>query len=63
MTIKQVWMAECDICGRTEPARAVSGRYNETDYMLPLNWGLMYNRKMCACPECTRALDERKRMS
>ena len=57
MTIKQVWMAECDICGRTEPARAVSGRYNETDYIL------MYNRKMCACPECTRALDERKRMS
>ena len=28
--IRQVWIAECDLCGHTEKAKTKPGRYNET---------------------------------
>ena len=36
--LKQIWIAECDLCGKIERAKAVSGQYNETDYTLPDGW-------------------------
>ena len=55
--IKQITVAECDICGRTEKAKQVSGQYNETDYKLPEGWMVSEaNRKFCICPECWKKL-------
>ncbi len=53
--LKQITIAECDLCGKTEPAKAVSGRYNETDYTLPDGWGYAHNKDFVLCPECLSA--------
>ncbi len=50
--IRQIWIAECDLCGHREDAKAVSGRYNETDYTLPNGWGYGHNKDFTLCPEC-----------
>ncbi len=50
--IRQIWIAECDLCGHTEKAKAKSGRYNETDYTLPDGWGYGHNKDFTLCPEC-----------
>lgn len=50
--IRQVWIAECDLCGHTEKAKAKSGRCNETDYTLPDGWGYGHNKDFTLCPEC-----------
>ena len=50
--IRQIWIAECDLCGHTEKAKAKSGRYNETDYTLPDGWGYGHNKDFTLCHEC-----------
>ena len=50
--IRQIWVAECDLCGRMEVAKAKSGRYNENDYTLPDGWGYGHNKNFTLCPEC-----------
>ncbi len=50
--IRQIWIAECDLCGRMEAAKAKSGRYNENDYTLPDGWGYGHNKNFTLCPEC-----------
>ena len=55
MTIKQIWIAECDMCGKTERAHPKPGRYNETDYEPPLGWGHGANKDFIICPECRAA--------
>ena len=50
--IRQIWIAECDLCGHREDAKAVSGRYNETNYTLPDGWGYGYNKNFTLCHEC-----------
>lgn len=51
--IKQITVAECDICGTTQAAKPVQGQYNETDYKLPPGWMMSEaNRQFCICPRC-----------
>lgn len=51
--IKQITVAECDICGVTEKAKPVAGQYNDTDYKLPEGWMTSEaNRQFCICPRC-----------
>lgn len=57
--IKQIWIAQCDLCGKTEPARMVSGRYNETEPTLPIGWERAYNKKVHFCPECAKLVDKK----
>lgn len=49
----QITIAECDLCGKTEPAKALSGRYNDIDYTLPDGWSKGHNNSFILCPECT----------
>ena len=50
--IKQIIVAECDICGVTQKAKPVTFR-NETDFELPDGWMKSEaNRQFCICPEC-----------
>ena len=42
--IKQVWVAQCDLCGKMENARVVPGRYNEQQATLPIGWSNGYNK-------------------
>lgn len=50
--LKQIWIAECDLCGATERAKSVLSPYNETVYELPAGWGRGHNKNFCICPEC-----------
>ena len=50
--LKQITIAECDLCGRTEKAKAVSGRYNDREYTLPDGWSRAHNKNFILCPEC-----------
>lgn len=55
--IKQITVAECDICGVTEKAKPVAGQYNETDYKLPPGWMQSEaNGDFCICHECLKKL-------
>lgn len=59
--IKQITVAECDICGRTDKAKTRYGQYNETDYVLPDGWVKSpVNGKVCLCPMCWKAVQARK---
>lgn len=58
--IRQIWIAECDLCGHTEKAKAKSGRYNETDYTLPDGWCHGHNQNFLVCPECLARLSGRE---
>lgn len=53
--LKQITIAECDLCGRTEKAKAVSGRYNDREYTLPDGWSRAHNKEFILCPECQTA--------
>ena len=52
--LKQIWIAECDLCGASEPAQAKIGRYNDTDYELPVGWKQGHNKDFCVCPDCAQ---------
>ena len=52
MSLKQRWIAQCDLCGKTENARITSGQYNEDKHTLPIGWGYGYNENMHLCPDC-----------
>lgn len=54
--IKQITVAECDVCGKTEKAKEVSGRYNETEYVIPEGWKQGRNDKVSICPRCAAKL-------
>lgn len=58
--IKSIWIAECDMCGRTEPAKEITGRYNETKYDLPDGWSRAHNEKFILCPDCQMDRKPRK---
>ncbi len=57
--LKQIWIAECDLCGKTEKAKAKDGRYNETVYGLPDGWGYGHNKNFIVCPECLAIVDRK----
>lgn len=52
--IRQVWIVECDLCGRTEEAKCAFKRQlgNATDYTLPDGWGYGHNKDFTLCPDC-----------
>lgn len=49
--LRQVWIAECDWCGKTEYAQHTNGRY-EPEYVLPVGWAKGASKNFCVCPEC-----------
>ena len=56
MSIKQVWICECDLCGKTEKIKLTSGRYNGTEYTLPDGWSNGYNENFHLCPNCAKVV-------
>lgn len=53
--LKQIWIAECDLCGRTEECNEGKGFYNDsfhTNYTLPDGWCHGHNKDFLVCPEC-----------
>ncbi|MBQ8697390.1 MAG: hypothetical protein IJ521_00100 [Schwartzia sp.] len=56
--IKQVWVAQCDLCGKIENAKLVAGRYNETAPTLPEGWICGYNKDFHCCPECAKQIEK-----
>ena len=59
--IKQITVAECDICGYTEKAKPETFR-NETNYKLPDGWMVSEaNRQFCICPRCWAKLTKEDR--
>ena len=55
--IKQIIVAECDICGSTQKAKAMSDYRNGTDYTLPTGWmQSAANSNFCICPRCWEKL-------
>lgn len=56
--IKQIWIAECDVCGKTAKARVGSGQYNEEVHNLPPDWHRGHNKDFCLCPDCYKRLKE-----
>ncbi len=56
--IKTITVAQCDICGKTEPAKAVNGQYNETEYTIPNGWKTSEtNKEFCICYGCKMKLE------
>ena len=60
MTLKQIWVAQCDLCGRLEHAKNVPGRYNNTDYIVPDGWDRGQNKDFVLCPECLSVIRRNK---
>ena len=57
--IKTLTVAECDVCGKTEPAKLVFGRYNENEYTLPEGWRRSEtHRDFCICDGCIKRLEK-----
>ena len=55
--IKQITVAECDICGFVQQAKERNGQYNETDYTIPDGWVHgKGNPNICICPDCNKTL-------
>ncbi|MBR3623056.1 MAG: hypothetical protein IKN43_06895 [Selenomonadaceae bacterium] len=54
MSLKQLWIAQCDLCGKIENARINTGQYNEVERTLPVGWGYVHNKNMHLCPECAK---------
>ena len=54
--IKQIWIAQCDLCGKMENARITMGQYNEDTYTLPIGWSEGYNKDVHLCPECSKRI-------
>ncbi len=53
--LKQITIAECDLCGKTEKAKRALGEYYESGYTLPDGWSKGHNNNFILCPECTSA--------
>lgn len=54
--IKQIWVAQCDVCGKIENAKITMGRYNEEGHTLPDGWGYGYTKDIHLCPECSKRI-------
>ena len=55
--IKQIVVAECDICGVMQKAKLGRGQYNEDSYVLPDGWMRSEaNSDFCICSECWKKL-------
>lgn len=55
--IKELTVAECDVCGMTVRAKEEPGQYNETGYTLPDGWQWSpVNKGVCICRLCLEKL-------
>lgn len=60
--IKQITVAECDICGATEKAKMGTAQYNETIYEPPKGWIRSgTNNMFLICPKCWEKLGGEKK--
>lgn len=57
--IKQMWIAECDLCGHREKAKAEWSDYNDIKHELPDGWSRAYNDNFIICPECLAKIERR----
>lgn len=56
--IKLIHVAECDICGVTQPAIAKGTQWDEY-YEVPKGWQWSKtNSQFCICPECSKKLSK-----
>ena len=56
--IETITVAQCDVCGKTEPAKAITGQHNETCYTIPDGWvKSMTSENFCICLECKKKLE------
>ena len=55
--IKNLTVAECDVCGKMIRAKEVPGQYDATDYTLPDGWQWSpVNKDVCICRLCLEKL-------
>ena len=54
--IKQIWVAQCDVCGKIENAKITLSQYNEEGYTLPDRWGYGRTKDIHLCPECCKRM-------
>lgn len=59
MGVKQIMVAQCDICGAMEPAKAERAEYNGTRYTIPDDWQFGTNEGVTICPKCAELLSMR----
>ena len=50
--IKQVWIVQCDLCGKIERAKEHFSARNENFAEIPDGWGNGYNKDCHLCPDC-----------
>ena len=60
--LKQVWICECDICGKNARATMKLERDNNSEPSMPDGWCYAYNPKIHICPECAKTLLESNRL-
>lgn len=52
--IKQVYIAECDVCGAVEKAQ-LGDYWNDENVILPKGWEKSStNNDFCICPKCLK---------
>ena len=56
MSLKQLWIAQCDLCGKIKNLRITTGQYNEVECTLPTDWRYGRNKNMHLCPECAKRI-------
>ena len=55
--LKQIYVAQCDLCGKIESAKQTFFR-NEYEYSLPDGWSKSaVNANVCLCPACKMKFD------
>lgn len=54
--IKNITVAQCDICGKTVPAKRINGQYNDVEYTIPDGWHPGTNPGVHLCEVCSAAL-------
>lgn len=55
--LKMIPACICDLCGKTERARTLPGRYNEHTLIIPEGWMVSeVNKEVHICPECIKKL-------
>lgn len=49
---KQIWVVQCDTCGKTGNALLLSDRYNSIEIRLPNGWSFGFHKDVHLCPDC-----------
>ncbi len=46
------WKAHCDLCGRFERTKVVTGQDKENEHYLHDGWVITHKKNIMLCPEC-----------